>query len=99
MPYSITWSPTARITYFNILEYVENKWTHREVEAFANQTERVLELIKQNPSLYQYSKKSDTHKFVLTKQVSLFYRVKKREIELILFWNNRQDPDKLNLGG
>jgi hypothetical protein len=40
MPYTITWSPTARITYLNILEYVEDNWTHKEVNAFVNQTEK-----------------------------------------------------------
>jgi hypothetical protein len=47
MPYTITWSPTARITYLNILEYVEDNWTHKEVNAFVNQTEKVLKLIRQ----------------------------------------------------
>lgn len=99
MSYSITWSPAARISYLTILEYVKEEWTYKEVEAFANHTEGVLELIRQNPSLYQYSKKSDTHRCVLTKQVSLFYRIRNQEIELLVFWDNRQDPDKLNLGG
>ncbi len=99
MPYSVTWSPTARFTYLNILEYLNEEWSLKEAEAFTDRTELVLAGIRQNPFLYKYSKKSDTHQCVLNKQISLFYRVKTQEqlIELLVFWDNRQDPGKLNL--
>jgi len=40
---------------------------------------------------------SDTYKCVVLKQVSLFYRVKTNSIELLVFWDNRQEPSKLRL--
>lgn len=97
MPFSIIWSPTARITYFNILEYLEVNWTKKEVRAFASRTEVILDLIQQNPLLFPYSKESDIHRCALVKQVSLYYRVKSGEVELLVFWGNRQDPAKLDL--
>lgn len=81
--YSIIWSPTAQISYFKILEYLDENWTHKELEA--------------NPLLYPYSKESDTHKCVVVKQVSLFYRVRNNDIELLVFWDTRQDPAKIVL--
>jgi len=47
--------------------------------------------------MYPYSPESDIHKCVIVRQVSLFYRVKFDVIELVLFWDNRQDPAKLKL--
>lgn len=64
MPFSIIWSPTARITYFNILEYLEVNWTKKEVRAFASRTEVILDLIQQNPLLFPYSKESDQTELV-----------------------------------
>ena len=97
MGYGIVWSPVAKTSYFTILEYLEKNWTIKEVHSFVQRTEEVLDVIKNKPSLFQYSKSSDTHRCVLVKQVSLFYRVKPsaNRIELLVFWDNRQNPEKL----
>lgn len=95
--YSVTWSPTALHTYYQTLEYLNEKWTDRELNAFINRTERVISYITDNPLLYPYSKDSGTHKCVIVKQVSLFYRVTPTAIELLVFLNNRQGSSKINL--
>ncbi|MGY4383270.1 plasmid stabilization system protein ParE [Pedobacter sp. UYP24] len=95
--YSIIWSPTAKISYYQIMEYLDDKWTLKELKSFVNRTEEVIDHIYENPLLYPYSKKSDTHKCVVVKQVSLFYRLKNDCIELLVFWDTRQDPAKLLL--
>lgn len=97
MAWSVTWSPTARLSYYQILEFLYEKWTQKELEAFINRTEEAIGHISDNPLLYPYSKESDTHKCVLVKQVSLFYRKRSSVIELLVFWDNRQDPAKLLL--
>ena len=97
MVYEIIWSPMAKTSYFSILEYLEKNWTTKEIYTFVQRTEEILEVIKTKPSLFQYSKISDTHRCVLVKQVSLFYRVRSSAglIELLVFWDNRQNPEKL----
>ncbi len=94
---SIIWSPTAKISYYRILEYLDENWTFRELESFVKRTEEVIAHIHNNPLLYQYSKESDTHKCVVVKQVSLFYRIKGDGIELLVFWDTRQDPSRIPL--
>lgn len=95
--YLIIWSPTAKFTYYEILEYLDENWTIKEVEAFIERTEEVLSHICDNPLLYPYSTENDTHKCVMVKQISLFYRVKTNVIELLVFWDNRQNPAKISL--
>jgi plasmid stabilization system protein ParE len=95
--YSIIWSPTAKISYYKILEYLNDNWTIKELEAFVKRTEEVIDHIYKNPLLYPYSKESDTHKCVVVKQVSLFYRIKNNGIELLVFWDTRQDPARIVL--
>lgn len=72
MAFSIIWSPTARITYYQVLEYLLENWTFKELEAFIDRTEEVITHICSNPLLYPYSIESDVHKCVVVKQVSLF---------------------------
>jgi len=97
MDYSVTWSPTAQLTYYKVLEYLDEKWTEKELKAFIHRTEEVILYICDNPLLYPYSKESDTYKCVIVRQVSLFYRKKATTIELLMFWDNRQNPAKLLL--
>jgi hypothetical protein len=97
MEYAIVWSPNTRDTYYQILEYLNANWTLNEVTAFILRTEEVLNFISVNPVQYIRSAKAKIHKCVVVKQVSLFYRIKENNIELLLFWDNRQDPAKLKL--
>jgi hypothetical protein len=43
-------------------------------------------------------KKKNIRRGFITKHNSLYYRIKprKKELELLTFWDNRQDPEKLN---
>ena len=95
MIYSIIWAPTANITYYQILEYLEQNWSINEMRNFIDRVEQVVQHISENPLHYPYSKENDTYKCVVVKQVSLFYRLKHQHIELLVFWDNRQDPAKL----
>jgi len=54
--YSIIWSPTAKITCYQILEYLEQNWTIREIDTFIERTEQIIEHISKSPFHYPYSK-------------------------------------------
>jgi len=95
--YTIIWSPKAKITHYKILEYLEQNWTIKELTTFIARTEEVIGHIQQNPFLFPYSKESDAYKCIFIPQVSLFYRIKEQNIELLIFWDNRQNPAKLKL--
>lgn len=95
--YTVIWSPSARLSYYQILEYLEERWPIKVLENFINRTAEVLNLICKNPLLYPFSKESEIHKCVVVKQVSLFYRIKETSVELLIFWDNRQSITKLIL--
>ena len=94
----VSWTPTARLTYFRVLEYLDESWTKREIQNFVERTEKVLNQIVKDPELFEASrKKKNVRKGLITKHNTLYYRIKyqKNEIELIIFWDNRQNPEKL----
>ncbi|PWK76502.1 hypothetical protein LX99_03368 [Mucilaginibacter oryzae] len=91
----VIWSPVAELTYSQVLEYLNEYWTIKEIAAFIKRTDEVIGHIVNNPLLYPRSARSDVHKCVVVKQVSLFYRVTSGNIELLMFWDNRLDPNKL----
>lgn len=93
--YTVIWSPMARLTYLEILEYLQDNWPEKVTENFIARTEEVLEHIAENPDLYIYSNITTCYRCVVVKQISLFYRVKNKSAELLIFWDNRQNPEKL----
>lgn len=94
----IFWTPTAKRTYFKVLDHLEKNWTEREVQNFINEVETLLKQIKQHPGMFEESrKKRNVRRGFITKQNTLFYRIKprKKELHLLLFWDNRNDPEKI----
>jgi plasmid stabilization system protein ParE len=95
--YTVKWLPEAEMTYGLVLDYLEENWTSKEIVKFIDRTNEVINFISQNPKQYLYSKKKNSYRAVVTKHVSLYYKIQPNEIELLVFWDTRQDPEKLDL--
>ena len=96
----VIWTPKALQSYFNIFNFLNEKWTKREVENFVNQTDKLIGQIAENPKMFvATAKRKNVRKGLVNNLVSLFYKVypRKKEIELLRFHDNRQDPKKINL--
>ncbi len=96
----IIWTPKALQSYFKIFNFLNEKWTKKEVEKFVNQTENIIEQIAENPKMFVVTgKRKNVRKGFVNNLVSLFYKVYplKKEIELLMFLDNRQDPKKIKL--
>jgi plasmid stabilization system protein ParE len=96
--YKIIWSDEAYKNLEHIVDYLEKFWTSREIRKFAGLLEKQLILIKRNPALYPYSNKSkNIRRSVLTKQITLYYKITDTEVHLVTLFDSRQSPDKLKL--
>lgn len=94
----IVWSNQARKDYFTVLDYLYENWGINEVKTFVKKTEDILKVIKKYPQTFiESSKKRNVCKGFVTKHNSVFYKVNdnKKEIILLTFWDNRQNPKKL----
>ena len=97
MGFKVVWTDKALDTFAQNIAYLQEKWTEKEVNAFSDKVNDILSAIREQPLMYRKSEKlSNVHIGLIVKQVSLVYRVKprKKEIELIAFLDNRQDPKK-----
>lgn len=95
----VIWSKRAKQDYLNVLEYLHKNWGIKEVRGFVRKTEEAIRTITTNPkSFVASSKRKNVHKGFVSKHNSLFYQVKyrKKQIILLTFWDNRQNPEKLN---
>lgn len=98
MVYKVVWTPEALQTYLQVISYLENKWTEREVKNFARGVEDKINLLKKFSGIGSpFDKKRRLRKTLVHKQVQLYYRIslRKRQVELVSFWNTYQNPNKL----
>lgn len=96
----VIWSAKARITFFNVLDYLEMNWSIKEIIQFNSRTEIVLNAIKRNPGIFPISEKhKEIRKAIVDKNNSLFYTVDtyNNKIYLLTFFDNRQNPDNLKI--
>ncbi len=94
MAHQIVWLPKAEEHFEELITYLQKNWSDKEIESFVNQTEKVLSFISQHPRLYRSSKKKDIHEALITKHNLLLYKVLSTHIELLTFFDTRQNPRK-----
>ena len=91
----ISWSPQAIRDYSNIIDYLTLVWSENELLKFNNKVIAAISILKQGNFDAVKLGYKDFNKMVIQKQVSIIYRVKNNEIEIIRIWDNRQNPKKL----
>jgi len=96
--YRILWTDFALIELERAVKFIEENWTEKELRNLASKLEETLSLLSQNPNLFQVSDiKKDIRRVVILTRNTLYYRVVKDTIEIISFFQNRQNPRKRKL--
>ena len=94
--YKLIWSDEALQGLKRIIEYLEQRWTQKEIKKFARLLDKQLNIIQDNPLIFPQSNKSEgIRKSVLSKQTSIYYKVEENKIYLLTLFDNRQDPNRL----
>ncbi|QQS51176.1 MAG: type II toxin-antitoxin system RelE/ParE family toxin [Bacteroidota bacterium] len=94
---TVIWTLKALKSYFKVSDYLQSEWGHAVVRNFANEVEKMIQSIEANPHMFELSRKyKDIRKGFVTEHNTMFYRIKprKKEIEILIFWDNRQDLKK-----
>lgn len=95
---NINWTNEAIEDFELNIEFLENKFSDKEVQSFINKAQEVIKIISKNPKAFKTTKYKKVHSVPIVTQVNLFYRIKnKNNIELLRFWNNYQNPKELDL--
>jgi plasmid stabilization system protein ParE len=98
MSYSIVWTTQAYTSFEDRIEYLTIHFTDKEIKNFRQRVKEYLEVLKEEPGIGKKpGKYKNVHIGLVIKPVSIIYRIKilKKEIEIISFIDNRQDPKKI----
>lgn len=92
----IIWTELARLEYWENIEYLEREWTLNEVYNFMDKTGDLIGLLEKKNLTFKPTNYEGIFQVTVTKQITLFYRIlENKDIELLRFWNNYQEPKKL----
>lgn len=92
----VFWSSEAEKNLNDILSYIEEHWTRKEVEHFLNKLDKCIFLIQNKPKLFPPTKhRANLRRCVLSKQTSLYYSYTESTIYIVTLFDNRRDPSKL----
>ncbi len=102
--YSIIWSPKAKIALYEALRFIVEKQKIFSLEERVNYAKKVQneieyteQLLMKNPYIAVSSGYPNILKCVILEKYSMFLRVNenKKVCDVVYFWDNRQNPKKL----
>jgi hypothetical protein len=94
----IVWTRLANVTYKEVFENLEWRWTKKEMKSFKDLTNNMLEKIKNAQVVHPFAnERLGIRKGLVHKNVSLYYIEDRNnnKIYLITFFNNRMNPETL----
>jgi plasmid stabilization system protein ParE len=93
----VIFSKRAKVRLENLLDYLKKNWSEKSKNDFIIKLDRSIAQISKIPTICPESKKfKGLFKCVVTRQTTLFYRIKNQTIQVITLFDTRQNPDKLN---
>lgn len=95
MALKIVWTPRADKGLENVITYLEENWTQKEILALEQKIEDFKKRIRKYPKIYPAtSQYKNTHKAVLDKNNYIIYRIRPRKkmIEIINYRGTKQKP-------
>lgn len=96
MIFHVEWTPSAQVSFLDEVDFIYLKWNYKEVLKFQDLVEIETARLAINPEIGKL-KSNGTYSLVLSKQTTLYYRIKPNNnlVELLYFWNNLKNPDDL----
>ena len=96
--YKLFWSDKALADLQNIIDYLTENRTHKEIQNFAKRLNKRLDLIVINPGLFpSTTRRKNMRRSVLTKQTVIYYEIVEHIINIVTLFDPRQNPNRLKL--
>jgi plasmid stabilization system protein ParE len=96
MALEIVWSDEANEGLDEIIEYLEENWTEKEIHHFFTRLEACLAQIKEAPYRQKDSvRKPGTKEYQHSEHTTIFYTFDDKVINILRVWANMKDPGRL----
>ncbi len=92
----IKWTPKAHQSFDKTVDFIEDNQGIKSAIKFVRNVNKFLDTIKDHPRIGKPEiVKDDLRSFVISRNTTVFYRLKNKETIIILkFFDTRQSPEK-----
>lgn len=93
MIWEIRFTPEAEDSYESIAAQLNERWGEKFVLKFEARLEKALTQLSESPFLYPIVYEAmEIRRYILHKNCSLLYKVAEKQVVVVCFWDNRQEP-------
>ncbi len=92
MKLEIIFTAKAKDSLLATILFIQGEWGYKSAEKFTLKVYKTLDTIAQQPLIFKAYQNANVRKGIITKQTSVIYRVLHDKIEVLFFWDNRQEP-------
>jgi plasmid stabilization system protein ParE len=96
----IKWTKEAQLSFDEVFEFLLNQWNIKIAKRFVLLVnEKVVDIVAFPNQYLMHDNNENIRKVIVHPHITLFYRNLDNEniIEILLFWDNRQNPKHLPL--
>jgi plasmid stabilization system protein ParE len=80
----------------NIITYLETEWSEKVRAEFIQKLDNALDHLCQFPASHPKSESiKGLHRFVISKQITIFYKFNRTTVYIVTLFDNRQNPDSI----
>jgi plasmid stabilization system protein ParE len=87
----VVWTETALETYLNVIDYLFDYWTLKEIESFEIDVDKLIDRIATFKQICPESKLFEYRKCVIDEYNSMVYHIINNKLLLVTFVDNRSD--------
>ncbi len=92
----IIWAPKAQKVYAEIVDFLLQRWSLKEVQQFVDQVENTISILQKGNVEFRITKYGKLHVAVTSEKISVYYRIhSSKKVEIVRVWDSRQKPSKL----
>jgi len=95
--YPVVWSRRAKDEFADVLGFIEVQFGPETAADCVLLVEEVIEKIALFPNMFPASGQYNIRRAVVQRNLSIFYRFQRDQVDILKVWDNRQNPEDLNL--
>lgn len=93
MQYTLSFTPEAEDTFDSLSSQLMERWGERHVLKFEGRVSKALDTLSKTPFIYPVTiEETQIRKCIVHKNCSILYKIEGRNVTVICFWDNRQEP-------
>ena len=91
---NIFWTEKAIESYNKITDYLTENWGDQVTLSFVEKTQKTLDILSSNLIKFRFTRIENVYEVPISKHNLLIYRISDTQIELLVFYDTRQNPIK-----